>query len=205
MVATRPTKSFFSGRKEGMPRLHRASGLWKCGLAASLRNDSSACPRPASVLRYLVGPDLVNRRTSLLAVRASRSSSLGRSGWAPTLSSGPATNDSVDPVLSPWTASTELTATPRLGGMSLRISFISSGSRCPVVRAATSPSSTLHMVAAVSPDHSHPSRKERVRAGERKVGCMRHHSKNIYIKFHQLGRRRFPRPGPLALTRPSVV
>ena len=37
-------------------------------------------------------------------------------------------------------------STPRLGGMSLRISFIPSGSRCPVARAETSPSSTLQTV-----------------------------------------------------------
>ena len=37
-------------------------------------------------------------------------------------------------------------STPRLGGMSLKILFISSGSRCPVARAATSPSSTLQTV-----------------------------------------------------------
>ena len=36
--------------------------------------------------------------------------------------------------------------TPLLGGMSLKISFIPSGSRCPVARAATSPSSTLQTV-----------------------------------------------------------
>ena len=34
-------------------------------------------------------------------------------------------------------------STPLLGGMSLKISFIPSGSRCPVAGAATSPSSTL--------------------------------------------------------------
>ena len=37
-------------------------------------------------------------------------------------------------------------STPRLGGMSLKISFIPSGSRCPVARAETSPSSTLQTV-----------------------------------------------------------
>ena len=37
-------------------------------------------------------------------------------------------------------------STPFLGGMSLKISFISSGSRCPVACAATSPSSTLQTV-----------------------------------------------------------
>ena len=31
MVATRPTRWFFSSRKEGRPRLHRASGSWKYG------------------------------------------------------------------------------------------------------------------------------------------------------------------------------
>ena len=37
-------------------------------------------------------------------------------------------------------------STPLLGGMSLKISFIPSGSRCPVARAETSPSSTLQTV-----------------------------------------------------------
>ena len=37
-------------------------------------------------------------------------------------------------------------STPLLGGMSLKISFIPSSSRCPVARAATSPSSTLQTV-----------------------------------------------------------
>ena len=37
-------------------------------------------------------------------------------------------------------------STPRLRGMSLKISFIPSGSRCPVARAETSPSSTLQTV-----------------------------------------------------------
>ena len=43
------------------------------------------------------------------------------------------------PLAGPGTGST-----PRLGGMSLRISFIPSGSLCPVARAETSPSSTPH-------------------------------------------------------------
>ena len=37
-------------------------------------------------------------------------------------------------------------STPLLGGMSLKISFIPSVSRCPVARAETSPSSTLQTV-----------------------------------------------------------
>ena len=37
-------------------------------------------------------------------------------------------------------------STPLLGGMSLNISLIPSGSRCPVAHAATSPSSTLQTV-----------------------------------------------------------
>ena len=37
-------------------------------------------------------------------------------------------------------------STPRLGGMSLKISFIPSGSRCHVARAENSPSSTLQTV-----------------------------------------------------------
>ena len=37
-------------------------------------------------------------------------------------------------------------STPLLGGMSLKISFIPSGSRCPVARATTSPSCTLQTV-----------------------------------------------------------
>ena len=47
-----------------------------------------------------------------LLVRAPRSSSLRPSGLIPTLSLGAAMNDPADPVLSPWTASTELTVTP---------------------------------------------------------------------------------------------
>ena len=48
-----------------------------------------------------------------LLVRAPRSWSLRPSGWIPTLLLGAATKDPVDPVLSPWTASTELTVTLR--------------------------------------------------------------------------------------------
>ena len=45
------------------------------------------------------------------------------------------------PLVGPGTSST-----PRLGGMSLRILFMPSGSLCPVARAETSPSSTLQTV-----------------------------------------------------------
>ena len=45
------------------------------------------------------------------------------------------------PLAGPGTGST-----PRLGGMSLRILFMPSGSLCPVARAETSPSSTLRTV-----------------------------------------------------------
>ena len=45
------------------------------------------------------------------------------------------------PLAGPGTGST-----PRLGGMSLRISFMPSGSLCPVARVETSPSSTVRTV-----------------------------------------------------------
>ena len=85
MVATRPTLSFLSSRKEGRPRLHRASGSWKCGprVSADLVNPPQDFPLDFHGDGVLCVVRCFNVRTSLLWFRTVSVLSQGVHGAPP--------------------------------------------------------------------------------------------------------------------------
>ena len=80
MIATRPTRSFLSIRKEGRARLHRASGSWKGGprVSADLVNRPQDFPLGLHGDGVLCIVRSFNVRTSLLCERPP-----SRSPWSP--------------------------------------------------------------------------------------------------------------------------
>ena len=85
MIATRPTRSFLSSRKEGRAMLHRASGSWKCGprVSADLVNRPQDFPLDLHGDGVLCMVRSFNVRTSLLWFRTVSVLSQGVHGARP--------------------------------------------------------------------------------------------------------------------------